>query len=40
MSTDSLLAYKGLELMPAWFVIAVLVLALVGIGLAISRRRR
>ncbi|MFD9263627.1 hypothetical protein [Streptomyces sp. NPDC059538] len=40
VSTDRLLAYRGLELMPSWFVIALLVLALIGIGLAISRRRR
>ncbi|WP_079406926.1 hypothetical protein [Streptomyces sp. 3211] len=40
VSTDSLLAYKGLELMPTWFAIALLVLALIGIGLALSSRRR
>lgn len=34
------LAYKGLDTMPTWFVITVVVLALIGIGLAVSRGRR
>ncbi len=34
------LAYKGLDTMPTWFVVVVVVLAAVGIGLAVSRRRR
>lgn len=34
------LAYKGLGTMPTWFVIIVVVLAVIGIGLALRRGRR
>jgi hypothetical protein len=34
------LAYKALDTMPTWFQIAVVVLVLLGIGLAASRGRR
>ncbi|MER6133708.1 hypothetical protein [Streptomyces sp. NPDC001815] len=41
LTTDAApLAYKGLGAMPTWFVIAVVVLAVIGIGLAASRGRR
>lgn len=41
LSTDAApLAYKGLETMPTWFVITVVVLAVIGIGLAASQGRR
>lgn len=33
------LAYKGLEFMPAWFVIVIVVLAAIGIVLAFRRGR-
>lgn len=34
------LAYKGLDTMPTWFVVAAVVLTALGIGLAVSRGRR
>ncbi|MFC8194459.1 hypothetical protein ACFUTV_03605 [Streptomyces sp. NPDC057298] len=41
LTTDAApLAYKGLGTMPTWFVITVVVLAVIGIGLAASRGRR
>ena len=39
MPMTAIYAYKGLELMPTWFVIVVAALAAIGIVLA-SRRRR
>lgn len=39
--TDAVpLAYKGLDTMPTWFIVAVVVLTVLGIGVAVSRRRR
>lgn len=39
--TDAVpLAYKGLSTMPIWFIVAVVVLATLGIGPAVHRRRR
>lgn len=32
--------HKGLDAMPTWFEITVVVLAVIGIGLAVSRGRR
>jgi hypothetical protein len=32
-------AYKGLELMPTWFVVVVVVLAAIGIAVALGRGR-
>lgn len=40
MSETVPLAYKGLHLMPAWFVVLIGVLAVVGIVLAYRRSRR
>ncbi|MFG2266396.1 hypothetical protein [Streptomyces sp. NPDC048720] len=40
MAMSAPLAYKGLELMPEWFVVLVVVLAVIGIVLAAGRRGR
>lgn len=39
MPMTATLAYKGLEVMPIWFVVVVVVLAVIGIVLAFRRGR-